>query len=328
MLDCPLVLLSEFIMTSENPHEDFVHTQITPGNELFTTETKDPSTVDKSNCDDRTASNILRIGNKDQAQNNLVDTPVAFNNNTLYKKSKIDQIARNLSKYHAESSNFITKTIIKSITKSEKGNNTLDETNENSSKNFQLNQEINVDISYADLLDKVSEDLNKTLNDPQRLESFNVGSSTEGKIFVWENDASNTSKIEQNKKNTDITTNVDKERPHKCDVCGKGFNSPAVLKRHIMCHTSYKPYVCDICGKTFTEKGQLKSHHVVHTGDKPFACDICELTFARKSKLKLHYIVHTGEKKKHQCDVCGRGFHILGHLQDHLRTHTGQYNVE
>ena len=35
--------------------------------------------------------------------------------------------------------------------------------------------------------------------------------------------------------------------PHKCHLCGKGFNKATYLKRHILSHSSVKPYKCDIC---------------------------------------------------------------------------------
>ena len=37
------------------------------------------------------------------------------------------------------------------------------------------------------------------------------------------------------------------EGPNKCPICGKGFNKPTYLKRHILSHSSVKPYKCDIC---------------------------------------------------------------------------------
>ncbi|XP_066964673.1 protein tramtrack, beta isoform-like isoform X17 [Macrobrachium rosenbergii] len=47
---------------------------------------------------------------------------------------------------------------------------------------------------------------------------------------------------------------------HFCSLCGKGFQSPKDLRRHILTHTGEKPYVCPYCNHRANQKSNLKSH--------------------------------------------------------------------
>ncbi|XP_050728529.1 longitudinals lacking protein, isoforms H/M/V-like isoform X24 [Eriocheir sinensis] len=47
---------------------------------------------------------------------------------------------------------------------------------------------------------------------------------------------------------------------HLCSHCGKGFQSPKDLRRHVMTHTGEKPYLCPYCNHRANQKSNLKSH--------------------------------------------------------------------
>lgn len=50
------------------------------------------------------------------------------------------------------------------------------------------------------------------------------------------------------------------DRPHKCNICQRGFKSVASLQNHLNVHMGVRPHKCKSCDSEFTTSGELVRH--------------------------------------------------------------------
>ena len=113
-------------------------------------------------------------------------------------------------------------------------------------------------------------------------------------------------------------------RRFRCDECGRYLSSQAALSGHQQCmHNKQKPHVCHICKKGFFQSHSLTVHLRSHSGEKPYSCIVCNKSFSQRSSLNIHIRTHSGERP-YQCPFCSRGFSDSSTLAKHRRTHTGE----
>ncbi|XP_048753425.2 RE1-silencing transcription factor A-like isoform X2 [Ostrea edulis] len=114
------------------------------------------------------------------------------------------------------------------------------------------------------------------------------------------------------------------DKPHKCNVCDRGFKTMASLQNHVNTHTGTRPHKCKECESAFTTSGELVRHiRYKHTFEKPHKCTECEYASVELSKLKRHMRSHTGERP-YQCMHCNYASPDTYKLKRHLRIHTGE----
>ncbi|XP_063437751.1 uncharacterized protein LOC134718860 [Mytilus trossulus] len=113
----------------------------------------------------------------------------------------------------------------------------------------------------------------------------------------------------------------DERKKKVCDICGKVFKRPGLLKTHMVVHTGERPYVCEVCDRSFGYKTALNTHYATHKGFKPHKCKFCTSSFWLISQCKAHMKSDHGyidPDLKHACHCCDKRFKHLAGLRLHM----------
>lgn len=119
-----------------------------------------------------------------------------------------------------------------------------------------------------------------------------------------------------------------KERPHKCDVCGKTYIEAQTLKIHMRKHSGDRPYVCHHCGLQFYSSSHLLSHrNSVHSNMRQIhKCDICDATLSTLGNLRVHKKVVHAIDRPFTCEICGKSFKTQKSLEQvHAKVHSEDF---
>ncbi|KAL4711772.1 hypothetical protein ACJJTC_005941 [Scirpophaga incertulas] len=87
-----------------------------------------------------------------------------------------------------------------------------------------------------------------------------------------------------------VHTGQEKPKPFSCDYsnCNRRFNTKHSLVVHIAhTHSNERPHKCDICNKGFATSTGMKVHRESHFS-KELSCDVCSKQFGSKRNLQKH----------------------------------------
>ncbi|XP_013141782.1 PREDICTED: zinc finger protein 658-like [Papilio polytes] len=123
------------------------------------------------------------------------------------------------------------------------------------------------------------------------------------------------------------------EGPIPCEQCGVELEDSRAYHGHFRRmhpdknRTNYpsmkSPCMCELCGRMFQSYALLKDHSWVHTGERPFACESCGKSFRMRQRLVAHRRVHAPRRDTYVCALCGKHFSTHSNRQRHMFIHTG-----
>ncbi|XP_060583243.1 oocyte zinc finger protein XlCOF15-like [Ruditapes philippinarum] len=116
-----------------------------------------------------------------------------------------------------------------------------------------------------------------------------------------------------------------------CDICGRGYKTKALLKRHLRKHSSEETFECTRCTQYFSSQKALDDHIKSKHNEKNHLCVTCGKSFMTKSNLNSHTkLIHPRVDDAKSSTLmscpfkdCKLTFNQKEKYQDHMNTHTG-----
>ena len=135
---------------------------------------------------------------------------------------------------------------------------------------------------------------------------------------------------------SELTRHIEKDGDlYKCKTCSKSFPSSSLTKINLHLKLAHKvgaDIQCSRCSKVFAFMYEYKIHQDVHDKVKKAVCDLCGMKLCNKRAMKDHRLYIHGSyseqsvAKKHQCDICKKGFYLESLLAQHKQVH-GEKNI-
>ena len=111
-------------------------------------------------------------------------------------------------------------------------------------------------------------------------------------------------------------------KPHKCHLCTRGFDSMLKLESHIK-FDQHTPLICNICSRESTTYYRHIEHLREHT--RIFKCQVCQKGFKTQERLDKH--LETPKHKSLICKLCFDEFPTYGKFHSHMQTHENAEKV-
>ena len=106
---------------------------------------------------------------------------------------------------------------------------------------------------------------------------------------------------------------------YKCKSCDRRYSTKHGLRMHELAHVSSFKHLCPVCGKGFNFKSDYTSHLCQHSGEKPFCCLKCNKKFSRKSHLTEHDTICGKQTRDNKCIQCNKKFKSPRYLKQHVK---------